>query len=441
VAVDGAGNVFIGDTSNYRVRKVTANGNIKTVAGRGQYGETGDGGPATAARLQFVTGLAVDAQGNFFIADPGDDDVGHRIRKVTPSGTITTFAGGGGQGFAGDHGPAAAAKLSTPTGVAVDAQGDVYIADAGNRRVRKVTPDGTITTYAGNGQTTFSGDNGPATSAGVNPVGVAVDGAGNLYISGGNRVRKVNAAGTITTVAGTGAAGFSGDRGPATAARLNDPHGLAVDAQGNLYIADSRNSRVRKVTPAGRITTVAGGKPPYSGDYGPATSARLQLPTGVAVDQKGNLYIAAVLDNQVKKVGDVAVAGVPGRCSKATATRLFLRLRLGNAGYMPHPVFQVLCGAFLGKGSRAMVASEAIPSCGLTAGWDVFVYSGGAWHIVLHRINGALLKRVGTGIRETMFILRPHDAHCFPTGGSRSRVWHWTGSGWAHTAWKIKRPK
>jgi sugar lactone lactonase YvrE len=442
VTLDDGGNLYIADSYNFRVRKVGPGGKITTVAGNGRYGETGDGGPATRASLNFVVGLAVDRAGNLYIADPAEDDANYRVRKVSANGTITTFAGGGGPGFSGDGGPAASSRLKAPTAVALDGAGNVYIADTGNGRVRKVGLDGKISTYAGNGQTGFSGDGGPATSAAVTPIGLAADAGGDLFISDtSSRVRKIDPSGTITTIAGNGHSGFSGDGGPATAAKLHDPRGLAVDSAGNVYIADSLNHRVRKVAPSGTITTVAGGRPPYTGEYGPAISARLKAPTGVAVDRKGELYIADPLDNKIRRVGDVSVSGVGGRCSKSNAKRLFVRLHLGNAGYTSHPVFQVICGAFVGHGSRAMVASESIPSCGLTAGWDVFVYSAGTWHFVLHRNNGALLKRVGTGIRETMNILRPHDYHCFPTGGTRSRTWHWTGTRWVATPWKVKRPR
>jgi uncharacterized protein (TIGR03437 family) len=302
VAVDAAGNLYIADTSNWRIRKVTPEGTITTVAGNGQSGYSGDGGLATAAWLNDPTGVAVDAAGNLYIADTYN----YRIRKVTPAGVITTVAGNGQSGYSGDGGPATAAGLNDPTGVEVDAAGNLYIADGRNSRVRKVTPAGTITTLAGNGQYRYGGDGGPATAAGLNgPTGVAVDAAGNLYIADAvnNRIRKVTPSGTITTVAGNGQEGYAGDGGPATAASLWLPEGVAVDAAGNLYIADSNNSRIRKVTPAGTITTVAGnGQWGYSGDGGPATPAMLGDPGGVAVDAAGNLYIADTGNSRIRKV-------------------------------------------------------------------------------------------------------------------------------------------
>src|SRR6266498_3638770 len=219
---------------------------------------------------------------------------------VTGSDKITTIAGVGKfgtGGFSGDGGPATSAQLSQPHAVAVDAQGSVYIADSNNNRIRKVGLGGTISTLAGTGRASgFSGDGGPATSAHLyQPHGVAVDAQGNVYIAEyrGNRVRKVSPGGTITTLAGTGKAGFSGDGGPATSARLYAPAGVAVDGNRNVYIADQQNGRVRKVSPGGTITTFAGtGVNGFSGEGGPATSAQLANAFGVAVDKEGNVYIA-----------------------------------------------------------------------------------------------------------------------------------------------------
>ncbi len=240
------------------------------------------------AALNQPYGVTPDSAGNLYIAD----DQNNRIRKVS-GGTITTVAGIGTMGFSGDGGPATSALLYIPHGVAADSAGNLYIADTGNLRVRKVS-GGTITTVAGNGTVSFSGDGGPATSASINiPYGVAVDSAGNLYIAdtGNNRIRKVSG-GTITTVAGNGTASFSGDGGPATSASINEPWAVAVDSAGNLYIADYANNRIRKVS-GGTITTVAGnGVVGFSGDGGPATNALLGYPEGVAVDSAGNLYIS-----------------------------------------------------------------------------------------------------------------------------------------------------
>lgn len=302
VAVDSAGNLLIADTDNERVRKVSPNGIITTVAGDGYYRYGGDGGPAASALLNTPRLIAVDNAGRLFIADTNN----HRIRQVDTQGTITTVAGDGIGSYSGDGGPAASAALLYPSGVAVDNAGDLFIADSGNNRVRKVSVGGAISTVAGNGTPGYSGDGGPATSAALNdPYGVAVDNAGNLFIadSGNNRIRKVNPAGAITTVAGNGVAGQSGDGGSALTAELDQPHGIAVDAAGNLFIADWWNDQVRKVSSAGAITTIAGGGGGgYLGDGGPATSALLYFPAAVAVDKEGNIFIGDSANNAIRMV-------------------------------------------------------------------------------------------------------------------------------------------
>ena len=303
VAVDGQGNAYIADLRNGRVRKVSRDGTITTFAGTGTWGSSGDGGLATSAQLNGPEGVAVDGQGNVYIADREN----YRVRKVTPGGTITTFAGGGKPGFLGDGGLATLATLRRPSGVAVDGQGNVYIADRDNSRVRKVSPGGTITTFAGTDKEGFAGDGGPANSALLyRPDGVAVDGSGNVYIADtfNNRVRKVSPGGTISTFAGTGACSAAGDGGLATAARVCQPRGVAVDRQGNVYIADTNSSRVRKVSPGGTITTFAGTGSCGSGigNGGPATAAELCGPSGVAVDAQGNVYIVETIRSRVRKV-------------------------------------------------------------------------------------------------------------------------------------------
>jgi sugar lactone lactonase YvrE len=347
VAVDAAGNLFIADFDNQRIRKVNTAGTITTVAGNGASGFSGDGGPATGAQLNGPVGVAVDAAGNLFIADFWN----YRIREVDITGTITTIAGTGDCcGFSGDGGPATNAQLSAPSGVTVDAAGNLFIADTGNNRIRTVDPAGTIATVAGSGIGGFSGDGGPATDAQLNvPLGVTVDLAGNLFIAdtGNQRIRKVDAVGTIITVAGNGTVhcsgwpggcqgGFSGDGGPATSAELNYPSDVALDPAGNLFIADQYNQRIRKVDAAGIITTVAGGGSPTDGlgDGGPATSAQLRGPTGVAVDPAGSLFIADTWNNRIRKVDaagtitTVAGGGSPpdglGDGGPATSAQLFI---------------------------------------------------------------------------------------------------------------------
>jgi uncharacterized protein (TIGR03437 family) len=310
VAVDGAGDLYISDQTNQRVRKVNSSGIINTVAGNGGTGFSGDGAAATSAEINTPYGIGADTTGNLFIADNGNQ----RIRRVAANGTISTVAGNGTKGFSGDGGPAASASLNSPRSVVADSSGSFYFADDLNGRVRKVTPDGVIQTVAGGG-TNSPGDGGPATSASLGPYGVALDAAGNLYIAdaGLASVRKVTPAGIISTVAGNSCRSSCalGDGGPALSGSLNVPQALAVDASGNIYIADSQNNRVRKVIPGGTINTVAGnGQFGTSGDGGLATNASLGTPLGVAVDSGGNLYIAQYQGTVVRKIAAAAPPAV-----------------------------------------------------------------------------------------------------------------------------------
>jgi PKD repeat protein len=294
---------------------VTGSDTITTIAGVGTIGFSGDGGQATSAQLNRPRGVAIDAQGNVYVANEG----AHRVRKVS-SGVITTVAGTGVLGYSGDGGQATSAQLNGPVGVAVDGQGNIYIADRDNNRIRKVSA-GIISTVAGNGTAGYSGDGGQATSAQINsPYGIAVDAQGNLYIAdyGNNRVRKVSG-GIISTIAGTGVAGYSGDGGQATSAQLKGPLGVTVDAQGNLYIADYLNYRVRKVS-GGVISTIAGiGTAGFSGDGGQATSAQLNAPADVAVDAAGNLYIADWSNNRIRAVSGGTITTVAGNATAGFA--------------------------------------------------------------------------------------------------------------------------
>ena len=412
LAVDPSGNILIADTSNHRIRKVDTSGIISTIAGTGTPGFSGDGGPATSAQLFFPRSVALDASGNVFIADSSNQ----RIRKIT-GGVMSTVAGLGGFG---DGGLAKLASIRYPTsialdssgnlyvsdtehsrirkisnsgaigslftgnngatGIAVDASGNVYFSDCGfimykatpggtvgtfaiddynwyfcdyyytyfgsptlgaiavapngdlfvanslRNRIDKISPTGQISLFAGTGTYGFAGDGGPASAAQFRtPWGLAFDAAGNLYIADvfNNRIRKIAPDGVISTVAGTGTAGFSGDGGPAISARLSGPGGVAVDAAGNLYIADSFNHRIRRVDPAGVISTVAGtGLAGFSGDGGLATAAQLNFPTGLAVDVVGNLFVSDTENDRIRRIGFVMTAptlaslstsiGVPG---------------------------------------------------------------------------------------------------------------------------------
>jgi hypothetical protein len=293
--------------------------NIVTVAGKTIF--DGDGGPATAALLSNPFSGIFDSSGNFYIADRSN----HRVRKVDTSGIITTFAGNGIVGFSGDGGPATAAQFNFPSALAFDSSGSLYISDLLNHRVRKVDSWGIITTVAGTGIAGFSGDGGLATAARLNgPRGVAFDSLGTLYIADQNnhRVRNVDASGFITTVAGNGIVGFSGDGGLATAAQLNFPGDIAFDSLGNLYIADRSNHRVRKVETSGIITTVAGnGVAGFSGDGGAATAAQLNNPIGVAVDSSDNLYISDTGNVRIRRLNVSAVVDVDPDTLNITKSR------------------------------------------------------------------------------------------------------------------------
>lgn len=329
----------------------SAQGVITTVAGNGALGYSGDKGPATSAELKIPSDMAVDAAGNVYIVDRGNSVV----RKVDPSGLITTFAGNGTMGYSGDGGPATAAELFLPVTIAVDSANNVYIGDMGSNGIRKVNTSGIISTFiifeeatglafdsSGNlyvadhnsfmykvspsGTNTtivnrgygFSGDGGPALTAQVNfPGGMAVDKAGNIYFadSGNNRIRKIDTSGIITTVAGNGSPGFTGDGGPATAAKLglgltNTTQGVAVDGAGNLFFTDNQNNRVRKVDTAGIITTVVGnGNLLNLGDGGPPASAGLMQPSSLKFDSAGNLYIADMGHSRIRKITGLSGGG------------------------------------------------------------------------------------------------------------------------------------
>ena len=305
VSVDASDNVYF--TDNQCIRKINTSGIITTFAGNGTQGYSGDGGLATSAELYNPLGIAVDLSGNVYITDNSNN----RIRKVNTSGIISTFAGNGIAGYSGDGGPATAAKLSLPMGLALDGMGNLYIADCQNERIRMVNTKGIISTVAGGDTTGHLGDGGPATSAELyNPNGVALDASGNVYIATyyDNRIRKVDANGIISTIAGNGFGfpydgGYAGDGGPATAAELNHPTDVVVDASGNVYFADADNGVIRMVNTSGIISTYAGnGNGTYSGDGGLAKAAGIGFSQGIALDASGNLYITELYFNRVRVV-------------------------------------------------------------------------------------------------------------------------------------------
>ncbi len=314
LAIDAAGNVYIADADNHSIRKMNATGIISTIAGNGTQGYSGDGGPATSALLSYPLGMALDAAGNLYIADV-DNAV---IRKINTLGIISTIAGNGTLGYSGDGGQATFAQLYHPSGVTVDALGNVYIADCYNSVIRKVDTSGIISTYAGNHTYGYSGDGLAATSAELSsPWGVAVDASGNVYIADQDNqvIRKVNSAGVISTFAGNGMYGWSGDGGQAALAELRNPIYVAIDASGSVYIADYGNSIIRKVNTSGIISTYAGLEAlwGYSGDGGLAISAELNYPSAIAFDIVGNVYIADKDNNVVREVG-MCIPVIPSIC-------------------------------------------------------------------------------------------------------------------------------
>jgi predicted phage tail protein/sugar lactone lactonase YvrE len=312
-AFDSSGNLYIASTSGQEVRKVSPTGIISTVAGKaGTAGFSGDGGPAALAKLSSPTGLAVDTSGNLYIADTGN----HRVRKISTAGTITTVVGNGTAGSTGDGGPATSAELTTPVDVKVSPAGDLYIADGGASKIRKVDAGGTISTFAGSGTAGYNGDGIAATAAKLNqPNFLYVSSGGDVYIddTANNRVRMVDSAtGLISTVAGTGVSGYGGDGGAATAAKLSSPQGIVVDSIGDLFISDYNNERIRKVNPSGTITTIAGtGRSGFAGDGGPAFKAKINHPAGLTVNGAGDLLLGDYGNNRVRKILAAATIASP----------------------------------------------------------------------------------------------------------------------------------
>lgn len=305
VYIDTGNNLYVIEYSGCKIRKISSSGVVSTFAGNGVAGFGGDGGPATAASFHFPIDMLSDAAGNIYVTD----NVNQRIRKITPSGTISTFAGSGSYGFSGDGGPATAAALRDPSRMTIDGAGNIYFADANNHRIRKITPTGIITTVAGNGAASFAGDGGPATAASLNtPLGVGFDGVGNMYIADAmnHRIRKVNTAGEISTYAGSGSSVASGDGGPATAAGIDYVNGVTVDGSCNVYFTDWHEQTVRKVNAAGIITRVVGnGTAGFSGDGAAAILAQLNGPNNLTFDHFYNLYIPEYYNNRVRKVANL----------------------------------------------------------------------------------------------------------------------------------------
>ncbi|WP_224995256.1 MBG domain-containing protein [Cesiribacter sp. SM1] len=371
LATDAAGNLYISDRSNYRIRKLNKAGIITTIAGTGVAGFSGDGGLATNATVGYTASVSVDAAGSIYVADFQND----RIRKIHTDGIITTVAGSSARGYSGDNGPAITAQMYNPGSLAKDVYGNMYVADFANHRIRKISPNGTITTIAGTGVAGFSGDGGAAIRAQLNyPVDVTIDGAGNIYIAdrSNHRIRKINTAGTITTIAGTGVAGFGGDGVAAVQAHLNQPYGVAADAAGNIYIADRLNHRIRKVATNETITTIAGtGMAGFSGDGGAAVNAQLNHPYNIAIDASGNIYLADRLNNRIRKI--------------STAGTITTVAGTGEKGY--------------GGDSGAAVHARLNEPCGVTVNASGILYVADTYNNRIRKVavSGRITTVAGTG--------------------------------------------
>jgi sugar lactone lactonase YvrE len=297
IAFDAAGNLYVADLGNHRIQKVTPDGTVTTLAGSGVAGFAD--GVGTAAQFSGPTGIAVDADGNIYVADTFTQ----RIRKITPTGTVTTLAGGGTYTFGGApggfaDGPGADARFFLPKALAIDASGNIFVADDINNRIRKVTPAGIVTTFAG---TTKGFADGTGTSAQFDrPSGIAIDESGNLYVADefNTRIRKITPAGAVTTLAGS-TSGFADGNG--TAARFKRPKGIAVDNDGNVYVADAEDNRIRKITPTGTVSTIAGDKNGFAGyKDGPGDQAMFRAPSSIAIDASGNIFVGDAANHRIR---------------------------------------------------------------------------------------------------------------------------------------------
>jgi sugar lactone lactonase YvrE len=363
IVIDSAGNFYLSDSGTHRVRKMATDGTVTTIAGTGVAGYSGDNGPATSAKLNTPLGITLDSSGNLYIADGNNN----RIRKVDTSGTITTFAGDGSGAFGGDNGVATSAQIFGPFGV-LALGSNIYITDTGNNRVRKVDAGGTITTIAGSGTAGFAGDNGAATSAQFNtPIGIAADSAGNLYITdySNGSIRKISTGGTVTTVAGNGANGYGGDGGAATSAQLNSPRGVAVDTSGNIYITDGTNNRIRKVDiGTGNISTIAGtGTAGFSGDEGAPASAQVSTPQAITVTSSGVIYFGDTGNRRFRRIGPPLAATVStGSASNTSSSGATLGGTVNDNGLATTVSFDY--GTTTGYGSNAGATTGGTLSAG-----------------------------------------------------------------------------
>ena len=423
--------LYLGDGKRRSARSLNIGQVITTVAGAGPIGDSGDGGPATEAKLLNPEGIAVGADGSLYISDSSSD----RIRRVGPNGIITTIAGTGERGFSGDGGPAAGAQLRNPQKIALGPDGSLYIADSGNNRIRRVGPDGIITTVAGTGAQGFIGDEGPATQAALfSPQGIAVGPDGSLYIADSlnNRIRWVGPDGTITTVAGQEPTGVLGDGGPAILANLSGPRGVALGPDGSLYIADQLNGRIRRVGPDGIITTVAGtGSSLSSGDGGPATEAGVFGAADVAVGADGSLYIAETFGHRIRRVGpDGIITTVAGTGAEdfsgdeVPATKAQIGKPNGIAvgpddtAYITDtPGGRIVDGVLLPPNARIRRLVSPLPASSGSAfqvasedGLQVYAFDSTGRHLAtLHALSGAPLYHFEYDVDGRLAVIRDGD--------------------------------
>lgn len=419
LAVDRIGNIYFTDNNAHKIRKIDTSGIITTIAGDGTSAFSGDGGAATAAQLSWPNGIAVTAGGEIVFCD----EFNYRVRKINTSGVISTIAGNDTAGFSGDGGSATAAKINRPYGVMIDSSGNILFADAGNNRVRKISGSGIISTVFGNGSASFCGDGGSAAAACINPATLCSDAAGNIYIddAANNRIRKINTSGTISTVVGhTSHANFSGDGGTASAAELNRPSSVVADNYGNTYIADAGNNRIRKINTSGIITTFAGiSTGGHSGDGGPATAARINV-SRLTVDSVGNVYFTE--DIYIRKIstsgvistiaggGTSTADGVAataadiqpkGICSDALGNLYFTdgnRVRLLNTSGVITTVGGSVSSGYSGDGGPATAATFDGPSAlALDHFHNLFVCDNNNHAIRKISPSGTVINAVGGG--------------------------------------------